>query len=188
MKQPAPEITRLTYLDLELRLPTRQDAREVFEAVEETRAELAPWMPWCTPEYDLAGAQEWAGSRRQCWLEGSAFEFVVRRAVGGEVLGTCGINQVDAENRRANLGYWVRASKMRQGIATRAAQAVARFGHDVLELERLEILMACGNEASRRVAERMGAQLEGVQRRRLRLGGAMHDAYMFSAVRGDLDE
>ena len=45
-----------------------------------------------------------------------------------------------------------------------AARLVARYGHHEVGLHRLEIVMSVRNEASRRVAERLGAHYEGVQR------------------------
>jgi hypothetical protein len=50
-------------------------------------------------------------------------------------------------------------------------------------LSRLEIVVALGNLASRRVAEKVGAVLEGTLQRRLLLHGAARDATMFLHAR-----
>lgn len=50
-------------------------------------------------------------------------------------------------------------------------------------LIRLEILIAVGNTASQRVAEKVGAVREGILRKRLVLHDEAHDAVMFSLVR-----
>jgi RimJ/RimL family protein N-acetyltransferase len=55
-----------------------------------------------------------------------------------------------------------------------------------LGLERVEILTAVENEASRRVAERAGATLEGTVRHRFLLHGVYHDAHLYSLVRTDI--
>ena len=49
-----------------------------------------------------------------------------------------------------------------QGIATAAVRLIARFGFEDLGLQRLELLVAADNLASRRVAEKVGARFEGV--------------------------
>lgn len=86
----------------------------------------------------------------------------------------------------ANLGYWVRASRVRQGVATAAAALLARFGFDELRLARLEIVVRLDNAASRRVAEKLGCRLEGVARNRLLFDGTPFDAAMYAMIPDDL--
>lgn len=81
-----------------------------------------------------------------------------------------------------NLGYWVRSDCCRQGVATQAAQLLWQFGIETVGLNRLEIVVAVGNVASRRVAEKVGAVYEGVQRSRLMVGDVIHDAHMFACL------
>jgi RimJ/RimL family protein N-acetyltransferase len=62
----------------------------------------------------------------------------------------------------AHVGYWVRTGQTGQGIATAAVRLIARFGFEDLGLQRLELLVAVENLASRRVAEKAGARFEGI--------------------------
>jgi len=62
----------------------------------------------------------------------------------------------------------------------------ARFGFDRVGVKRLEIVMAVGNQASRRAAEKAGATYEGRLRNRLMIYDVWHDACMFSLVPADL--
>ena len=114
--------------------------------------------------------------------QGTAFEFAIVSADGG-YLGGCGLNQIDKTNCRANLGYWVRSSATRLGVATTAVRAIRDWAFDRTGLIRLEIVIAVGNFASHRVAEKAGAIREGILRRRLVLHGVAHDATMFSFTR-----
>ena len=104
----------------------------------------------------------------------------------GGIAGSCGLNHLDHENRRANLGYWVRTDRTGRGHAVAATRLVAGFGFDVAGMHRIEIVMSVRNLASRAVAERAGAHHEGVARGRLLLGGEFHDAHTFSLLPGDL--
>lgn len=87
-----------------------------------------------------------------------------------------------------NLGYWVRTSRTRSGVASAATRLIARFGFLSLGLQRLEIVVAVGNQASERVAEKAGATREGVLRKRLLIHGQPHDAVLYSLVAEDLEE
>ncbi len=71
----------------------------------------------------------------------------------------------------------------RRGVATTAVRAIRDWAFDRTNLIRLEILIAAGNVASHRVAERAGAIREGVLQRRLVLHEIAHDATMFSITR-----
>ena len=112
--------------------------------------------------------------------------FAVFDARESPYLGGCGINGLDGLHRFANLGYWIRTAAVGRGVATAAARLTADFGFEQLALERLELVIEPANTASIRVAEKLGAQREGLLRRRLNFEGEQRDALMFSLIRGDL--
>jgi ribosomal-protein-serine acetyltransferase len=113
---------------------------------------------------------------------GTAYEFAIVSS-DGSYLDGCGVNQIDVINERANLGYWVRSSATRRGIATTAIHELVGWAFQNTDVTRLEIVVSVSNVASLRAAERAGAYREGILRQRLRLHGSLHDAVMFSFVR-----
>jgi RimJ/RimL family protein N-acetyltransferase len=98
----------------------------------------------------------------------------------GSLVGGCGLNQIEWQNRRANLGYWVRRSALGKGYACQATQLLVDLGLGDLGLNRVEIVVAVENRASQKVAEKAGAHREGVARKRLLLHGVAHDAVVYS--------
>ncbi len=148
----------------------------------ESLAQLQPWMPWCHPQYSVIDSRSWLEAQVPAFQAGTAFEFAIM-SVDGTYLGGCGLNQIDRINRRANLGYWVRSTATRQGVATGAVRALRDWAFEVTDLVRLEIVVAVGNAASHRVAEKVGAVREGTLIRRLMLHSALRDASMFSLTR-----
>jgi RimJ/RimL family protein N-acetyltransferase len=96
-------------------------------------------------------------------------------------LGGCGLDQIDAMNRRANLGYGVRTST-RHGV--NPAHAVCSIRDwSLSNTELTPVVVATGNIASHRVATKAGATPEGVLKNRLLVHGTAHDATMFSFTR-----
>jgi ribosomal-protein-serine acetyltransferase len=158
------------------------DGRDLVEAVRESVSELQPWMPWCHSGYSITEARSWLAEQVAAFTSGTAYEFVIQ-ASDGRYLGGCGLNQIDRVNRRANLGYWVRTSATRAGIATAAVEALRDWAFQNTDLIRLEIVVAVGNEASHRVAEKAGAIREGILYRRLLIRDLAHDSTMFSLTR-----
>jgi RimJ/RimL family protein N-acetyltransferase len=78
------------------------------------------------------------------------------------VLGAVSLMPVDRYDGVWKLGYWVRADVQRSGLARRAAAMLCQAAFvSRATVQRVSILVAVGNTPSRRVAEALGAQLEG---------------------------
>ncbi|OGO21598.1 MAG: hypothetical protein A2Z28_07355 [Chloroflexi bacterium RBG_16_51_9] len=163
------------------------DINQLYDAACESIPEVSAWLPWCHPGYSIEESRTWVEARDAAWHKGTDYDFTMVNPRDGGYLGGCGINDIRGEHEFANLGYWVRTSRTKQGVATAATLLLARFGFDELKLNRIEIVVATGNYASQRVAEKAGATREGVLRNRLILKGKpVVDAVMFSLIPKDL--
>ena len=83
------------------------------------------------------------------------------------------------------IGYWIRASHVRRGLATEATAALTRLAFEVCGAIRVEIHVDPENTASLAVAERLGYLREATLRRRLppmRPGGPRRDEVVFSLL------
>lgn len=159
-----------------------EDAEDLHAAVQESTREIYPWLPWCREEYTLEEAASWIEMQEGLRAARMEFQFAVC-SDEGRFLGGCGLNDLHREHHFANLGYWVRSAATGKGVATRAVEQVRDWAFEQTELQRLELLVADGNEASRRVAERAGAVREGILRQRLSLHGSFRDAILFAFTR-----
>ena len=77
-----------------------------------------------------------------------------------EVLGGTGFHRIRAEERSAEIGYWIRPDRHREGLATEAVGALVTSGFRTRGFRRLSIGCDGANVASRRVAERLGFRRE----------------------------
>ncbi len=87
-----------------------------------------------------------------------------------EVIGDCGLEIMEETESIAELGYDFRSAFWNQGLATEAATAVRDYAFGELGLPRLISLIRHGNNASRRVAEKLGMRVRQESRR----GGAAY--------------
>jgi len=158
-----------------------EDATATYEAVRESLDDLVPWMPWCHRDYSLEDARTWIEEQARAFDAKTAFQFAI--VVDDRYAGAIGLNDVDNGNRRANLGYWVRTSAVGHGVATAAVMKLHRWAMDNTGLFRLELLIAVGNLASQRVAEKAGAMREGILRQRIIVHDVAHDAVLYSLTR-----
>jgi ribosomal-protein-serine acetyltransferase len=162
------------------------DSPESFKAIKESAAEISVWLPFVHPDYSIQENRAWLKKRPADWKKGVGYEFAILDAKDGTMIGGCGLNGIDKMNRRANLGYWVRTSHTRRGVATAATLLLAKWGFEALKLTRIEILVAVDNERSLRVAAKVGATREGILRNRLVIRDKAHDAVMHSLIPGDI--
>jgi len=162
------------------------DIELCFNAIRESINELLPWLWWCHSTYSIKDAQIWIESRTDAWENATEYSFAIIDSKEGSFLGGCGLSNINRTDKCANLGYWVRTSQSRQGVAPAAALGVARFAFKELELNRVEIVIATENKTSIRVAEKIGALREGILRKRIVVSDTVYDAFMFSLLTDDL--
>ena len=161
------------------------DVPLLFEAARESVNEMSVWGSWCHPNYTVEESQSFVLSSKTAWNEKTAFRFAVFQTNSNLFLGGVGLNSLNQKNNFANLGYWVRSSQTKRGVATAATPLAAEFGFDDLRLNRIEIVMATENIASQRVAEKAGAKREGILRNRILLHNRPLDAIMYSLIPAD---
>jgi ribosomal-protein-serine acetyltransferase len=158
-----------------------EDADALFEAVRESIDTLSPWLPWCHPGYRIEETVAWLSHCEAQATSGRGHHFAVH-ARSGLLAGAVGLSEISARYRSANLGYWVRRSMLRRGVATSAVRLAADFAFRQLGLVRLEIAVLPENLPSAGVAERAGARFEGIARNRIVVHSQPHDALMYSLV------
>ena len=175
--------TQLIDADITLRPFRIEDSAELHEAVQESLKELKPWMSWARDDYTELTAREYITITRARWEERTLFAFAITR--DHELVGGCTLSSIHPIYHYCNVGYWVRTSCHGQGIAGRAAKLAARFGFEHVGLIRAEIVVAVGNFASMRVAEKIGAHYEGILLNRMVVGRSIYDVHMYSLLPAD---
>ena len=171
---------------LQLRPWHIDDAPRLLEAVRSSADAIGRYLPWCRADYSLNDAVDWIARCQSGWTAEDHFAFAVFDVASGQLLGSAGLSQHDRLHRRANLGYWVRQSRQREGVATIAVRHVAQFGFQNVGLQRIEIVVLPRNQASRATAEKSGARFEGIARQRLLTSGEAQDAAVYGLVSQDL--
>ncbi|MFI6041518.1 GNAT family N-acetyltransferase [Nocardia sp. NPDC051321] len=111
---------------------------------------------------------------------------IVDAAALDQVWGGCSVYDINLDQRRAGVGYWLAPQARGRGAATRTVRLLSQWAFDVLGIARLELTCAPDNFASQRVAARSGFFLEGIMRSYMRFQGGRRDTMLFSLLPGDL--
>ena len=186
-------------------------AREIFQAIEESRAELLRTMPWenrnvgdvknfirATIEKRRAGAAlhlaiyaEWASGPnfQPGQIAGNPSESGIqsRKNLGPDAqattfAGIIGLHKFDPYTPRGEVGYWVRTSLHGRGLAGAALAAVIAWSAETLGLARLDAQTWDQNIPSQRVLEKNGFQKEGFQPKGELCHGIWHDMILWGKL------
>ncbi len=168
--------------ELGLRLLEEGDAAELHALIVANREHLAVWLPWAAAQTEADTAAFLAGTRRQL-RDNDGFQAAI--VVGDEIAGVVGFTDVDWDNRRTAIGYWLAAEHQGRGAMTAAVRALAEHALAVWRLNRVEIKAATGNARSRAVAERLGFAEEAVLRRAQQVGDRALDLAIYSLLAGE---
>lgn len=173
-------------MDVMIRPYQASDEAALFELIHGSREHLARWLPWCHPAYHQAETREWIAFCLSSWQARTGFRYLICNRADGRLLGGIGLEQIDWRNRVGEVGYWVAAPAINQGVATAAARQLCQLGFTEYGLQRLEIYVLPDNQPSNRVASKLGATFEGTLRHRLRYHDQPVAANCYSLIPGDL--
>lgn len=106
-----------------------------------------------------------------------------------QLIGSIGISEMnDKQPHVAELGYWLAVSYWGQGIMTEAVQNFIHYAFTELGLLRLWTRVFEFNWGSRRVLEKSGFTLEGVQRQHVYCQGQLVDDYLYGLLKIEWNE
>jgi ribosomal-protein-serine acetyltransferase len=138
------------------------DAEPIYALVEANRVHLRRWLGWVDFVREVEQIRAFLEGVIERERAGTSLELVIEH--GGEIAGICGFRTIDAANRAAEIGYWLRADREGRGIVTSACRALVFHGFGALKLARISLIAATENARSRHVAERLEFRLEGILR------------------------
>ena len=101
----------------------------------------------------------------------------------GPAVGEVDLSEIDLHHKRAEVGFLFRRAVWGQGLAHEATERVMRYGFDELGLERLWARFHAGNEASRRLLEKLGFAHEGTLRGHVVRDGVRRDCLLYGRAR-----
>lgn len=138
---------------------------------------------WDWPAFrDPATAAEIVASQLDDMAQGRAIYWAVAPAPNDSAFGFCDLSEIDRRQGRAELGFLFNRARWGQGYAAEAMIAVVDYAFVTLGLERLWGRIHAGNEASRRLLERLGFAHEGTLKGHVVRDGARRDCLIYGRL------
>jgi RimJ/RimL family protein N-acetyltransferase len=162
------------------------DTPSVSRAIEESIEHLRPWLTWTAHEpLTLAQRLTWVRTRRGHFDLGSDYCFGAFSKDEAQLLGF-GVLRLAADVDERELGYWIHAHHLRQGLATELVSALLRVAFDIEQLGAVELRTFPHNEASARLARRLGFSGPGFDPLSYPMpDGSKSDLHVFSLSRAE---
>ena len=158
-------------------------AREHITEIAEVASDGELGSLWYTNAPKPEAVEQWVDMRLASQKPDKGLTFVVRR-LDGTLVGSSSYLNVDAANRRLEIGYtWYVASARRSGVNSETKLLMLGHAFDELGCVAVEFRTHFFNSKSRAAIERLGAKLDGVLRSHQVLpDGSRRDTVVYSIL------
>jgi RimJ/RimL family protein N-acetyltransferase len=171
---------RIRTARLLLRCWDPSDAPLLKEAIDESIEHLMAWMPWAHNEPEEVGKKVERLRRYRAMFDRSEdFYYGIFDPPQTAVWGAIGLHTRLGEGT-LEIGYWIRTSQLRQGLATEAAAALVRVAFEIHGVQRVEIHCDPRNVASAAIPRRLGFVHEATLPRRRVFGDELRDEMVWA--------
>jgi len=162
---------------------SKRDAGSLDEAIRESLADLNLWLPWARLDYTNSDTTAFIRESIQAWKEERAWDYSIRLQDDlRSHMGNISFWTVSKLGKIAEVGYWVRSSATSRGICTEAVDLLLKEIFESMGYHKIVLRIAVGNDASDRVAEKLGFTREGVLREELLIRGNWVDHTLWSLL------
>jgi len=145
------------------------------------------WRLWYTSVASPEKMGEYIATALDMRERLDAMPFVIREKSSGEIVGCTRYFNVDAANRRLEIGYTWYAKRVQRGpINTECKLMLLTHAFEKLACIAVEFRTHWFNHASRAAIERLGAKQDGVLRNhQVSADGSRRDTVVFSIIDGE---
>lgn len=162
---------------------SRRDASTLDDAIRVSLADLHQWLPWARMDYTTVDTTSFIKDSVQSWKDQRAWDYSIRmKADPSTHVGNISMWTVSKLGKIAEIGYWVRTDRTSQGVCTEAVHRLLEEAFTAMGYHKVVLRIAVGNDASDRVAEKLGFTREGTLREELLIRGNWIDHTLWSLL------
>jgi len=130
-------------------------------------------------------AEDWISKRQNVFEEGKGVNFAITLREQGYLIGCISLENINRTYESAEIGYWIGKPYWRKGYCTEAAEAVLRYGFQVLGLNRVYATHMTRNPRSGRVMQKIGMKHEGQMRQAWKRWNKFEDVEMYAVLKSE---
>lgn len=149
------------------------------------RREIADTMISIPHPFSARDAERYVRQRLAQARRGRGLAFGIWPRAEARFAGLVELRALDREHALAELSFWLAVPDWGRGYMGEALAALVGLSFQTLDLNRLYAYHMARNPASGRVLARLGFQVEGLLRQRVRKWGQFEDVLLRALLRGD---
>jgi len=130
-------------------------------------------------------AEDWISKRQNIFEEGKGVSFAITLREQGYLIGCISLENINRTYESAEIGYWIGKHYWRKGYCTEAAEAVVKYGFEVLGLNRIFAMHMTRNPRSGRVMQKIGLKHEGQMRQMWKRWNKFEDVEMYAVLKSE---
>lgn len=166
--------------NIELRQVDPSNVTSFLKLIDANRSYLREWLGWLDSTRTEEDLLKFINSTLILIKEKKALCYLIWNCEN--IVGIIHLRDIDLQNKKGMIGYWVGQEFRGRGFAKLATQAVTTFAMKELKLNRIEIRCALGNIASQAIPRHLGFKEEGLLRDNEWLYDHFVDHVVFSTI------
>lgn len=167
--------------EVSLALPRpKLDATPLFALIDDSRAQLAQWLPWVENLKSIADEEAFLVKMMARFGTGTSLNAVIR--FKGQAAGMISFNKFHAMDQSTDIGYWLGNKFVGHGIMHRAVTGMCDLGFTDYRMHKIIIEAAVDNQRSNQVAEKAGFTWDGSIRASMLLADGYHDGNIWTML------
>lgn len=164
---------------LSLVIPQTDSAAEIFNLIDGDKDHLRTWLPWVDATATAEDTRENLAQRIAGFSKKKDASFY--GTFDGDFVASVGF--VSLSDGVGEIGYWLLSKYAGKGLMTTYVKACINYGFEKLNLQKIVIKCAAGNNKSAAIPKRLGfIQSESTETTRIR-NGSEHHTLIFSLER-----
>lgn len=133
--------------------------------------------------YTAKDAEAFIELSRKLAKEKKSQQFAIISHETGEVAGMMGLNRINHQYRRVEIGYWIGVDYRGKGLTTEALELVVKYSFKNLKALRAHAFVDPKNIPSIKVLEKAGFVREGLLKKFYRSRNKQYDVYIYAMVK-----
>ncbi len=167
---------------INLRTLKKSDADSIFKYIKDSR--VAKYLNTPNP-YKLKDAYEYIRKTERELRKKELYNFGIASKDNNEIIGMISLMDVDWENKKAEIGYWLAKKYQGRKIMPEAISLILNFGFKKLKLHRIYAKVMHFNKRSANLLEKFGFKYEGRLRKTHHRKGKWLDELRYSMLKNE---
>jgi ribosomal-protein-serine acetyltransferase len=148
--------------NIELKTLELSDAQAFFDVTRENNTHLRQWFGWLDDDKSVSDIEKYIIDSNKRFSENEGIDLAIWENM--QMVGGIGIFPIDTANKKTSIAYWLAEDFQGKGIMTDSIKVVIEYVFEKMNLNRIEVTCAIGNEKSSALPKKLGFTYEGISR------------------------